>query len=92
MDWKEPEAEIFAPLFSRLSGEDAEYYRRECEAGQFYDAFEEVCTSVRVAWVGATLEEVETVAVGQTEKAMPEAFELGESDNHMQSSYGIRLT
>lgn len=73
VDGEEPEAEIFGPLFSRLSNEDARYYRRESARRQFYDAIEEVCTSVRVNWVGAILEEVRSVAVGQMEKPMPVA-------------------
>src|ERR1700749_1491917 len=65
---EEPEAEIFSPLFSRLSDEDARYYLGESARQQFYEAIEEVSTSVRMSWVGAILEEVEPVAVGKTEK------------------------
>jgi hypothetical protein len=71
VDGEEPEAEIFSPLFSRLSEEDAQYYRRESAKQRFYEAIEELSTSGRMRWVGAILEEVQPIAVGKTEKPMP---------------------
>lgn len=84
---EEPEADIFGPLFSRLGEEDARYYLRESAAQQFYEAIEELSTSVRMTWVGAILEEVQPMAVGQTEKPMPVGegeAEDGESDKNLR--------
>jgi hypothetical protein len=79
---EEPEAGIFTPLLSRLGEEDARYYRGEMAREEFYEAMEEVSRSVRARWVGARLEEVNTVAEGRPEEEMPEGGgEAGEAES-----------
>lgn len=70
------EEEILETLFSRLSEEDARFYREvsESEEDLLFHNVEALSRSFKGRWTGAKVEEVSTVAVGKVG---------GESDNLM---------
>jgi hypothetical protein len=69
------EEDILETLLSRLSEEDARFYRGVNEEEILFENAEAVSRSIRCRWTGARLEEVKTVVVSK--------FGEGESDNLM---------
>ena len=69
------EEEILEPLFSRLSEEDARFFREVDEEDLLFHNVEALSRSFKGMWTGAMVEEVSTVAEGK--------FGRGESDNLM---------
>jgi hypothetical protein len=58
------EEEILGPVFSRLSEEDAEFYRELSEGQVLHENIEALSRSFRVVWQSARLEEVKMVDGG----------------------------
>lgn len=58
------EEEILEPIFSRLDGDDARYFREVSEAGALWENVEVLSKSFAVKWAGASLDEMQTVMVG----------------------------
>jgi hypothetical protein len=69
------EEEILERLFSRLSKEDARFYREVDKEDLLFHNVEALSRSFKGRWMRATVEEVSTVAVGK--------LGGGESDNLM---------
>lgn len=61
------EEEIFDPVFSHLSDDDAQYFREVSRDGALWENVEVLSRSFVVRWTDASLEEIKTVAKGSPE-------------------------
>jgi hypothetical protein len=61
------EEEIFDPVFSHLSDDDAQYFREVSRDGALWENVEVLSRSFVVSWTEASLEEIKTVAKGSPE-------------------------
>lgn len=62
VDPDKAEDEILGTLFSRLSSEDAVYFREAIGSNAMFEAVEVLSHSFKITWVSATLDELKEVA------------------------------
>lgn len=67
MNGKWIEEEIFDPVFSHLSDDDAQYFREVSRDGALWENVEVLSRSFVVRWTDASLEEIKAVAKGSPE-------------------------